>query len=175
MIMQQWHAATTTRHSYTLTYQFLIAWSPDVWLDLELLWDIQFGLPAILNNSLASYQSVVTIITCYECIYVTGSGHGNPKIFGCTSCASGWTPLSKFLDLPLHWSCAVHDFAEFMLHSLASYVLWMALPNITWVSICLPQPQPFEFDLSEMVNFELCFTEFEVHWHESIASNLDQC
>ena len=22
MIMQQWHAATTTRHSYTLTYQF---------------------------------------------------------------------------------------------------------------------------------------------------------
>ena len=23
MIMQQWHAATTTRHSYTLTYQFL--------------------------------------------------------------------------------------------------------------------------------------------------------
>ena len=23
MIMQQWNAATTTRHSYTLTYQFL--------------------------------------------------------------------------------------------------------------------------------------------------------
>ena len=23
MIMQEWHAATTTRHSYTLTYQFL--------------------------------------------------------------------------------------------------------------------------------------------------------
>ena len=23
LIMQQWHAATTTRHSYTLTYQFL--------------------------------------------------------------------------------------------------------------------------------------------------------
>jgi len=23
MIMQQWHASTTTRHSYTLTYQFL--------------------------------------------------------------------------------------------------------------------------------------------------------
>ena len=23
MIIQQWHAATTTRHSYTLTYQFL--------------------------------------------------------------------------------------------------------------------------------------------------------
>ena len=23
MIMQEWHAATTTRHSYTLTYQLL--------------------------------------------------------------------------------------------------------------------------------------------------------
>jgi len=23
MAMQQWHAATTTRHSYTLAYQFL--------------------------------------------------------------------------------------------------------------------------------------------------------
>jgi len=23
MVMQQWHAATTTRHSYTLVYQFL--------------------------------------------------------------------------------------------------------------------------------------------------------
>ena len=36
-------------------------WSPDVGLGLELLWDTQFGLPAILNNSLmllASYQSV---------------------------------------------------------------------------------------------------------------------
>ena len=61
--MQQWHAATTTRHSYTLAYQFLI-WSLDVWLGLELLRDIQFGLPASLNNSLASYQSVATIITC---------------------------------------------------------------------------------------------------------------
>ena len=39
-------------------------WSPDVWLGLELLRDIQFGLPAILNNSLASYRSVATIITC---------------------------------------------------------------------------------------------------------------
>ena len=39
-------------------------WSPDVWLGLELLQDIQFGLPAILNNPLASYQSVETIIMC---------------------------------------------------------------------------------------------------------------
>jgi len=48
MVMQQWHAATTTRHSYTLTY----------WLGLLISRrltrprDIQFELPAILNNSL---------------------------------------------------------------------------------------------------------------------------
>ena len=29
-----------------------------------MLRDIQFGLPAILNDSLASYRSVATIITC---------------------------------------------------------------------------------------------------------------
>ena len=39
MIMQQWHAATTTRHSYTLTYQFLT----DLQTFVELLRDIQFG------------------------------------------------------------------------------------------------------------------------------------
>ena len=33
-------------------------WSPNVWLGLELLRDVQFGLSAILNNSLAT-----TIIT----------------------------------------------------------------------------------------------------------------
>jgi len=46
MIMQQWHATTTTRHSYT-HISFLV--SPDVWLGLELLPDIQFGLPTILR------------------------------------------------------------------------------------------------------------------------------
>ena len=38
MIMQQWHAATTTRHSYTLTYQFLT----DLQTFVELLRDIRF-------------------------------------------------------------------------------------------------------------------------------------
>ena len=66
-------------------------WSPDVWLGLELLRDIQFGLPAILNNSLASYQSVA----------MTRSGRGNPKIFRCALHTGGWTPLSKFLNPPL--------------------------------------------------------------------------
>jgi len=63
-----------------------------------MLQDIQFGLPAILNYSLASYRSVATIITC---ALTSGSGHGNPKIFGCASCTRSWTPLSKFLDPPL--------------------------------------------------------------------------
>ena len=57
--MQQWHAATTTRLSYTLTYQFLT--------DLQtLLRDIQLELPAILNNSLASYQSVAMYVGRYS-------------------------------------------------------------------------------------------------------------
>ena len=37
--------------------------------------DIQFGLS---NNSLSSDNNYV----CHECIDVTGSGHGNPKISG---------------------------------------------------------------------------------------------
>ena len=52
--------------------------SPDDWLGLELLWDIQFGLQR------------------------DESGRGNPKIFGHASRASGWTPLSKFLNPPLN-------------------------------------------------------------------------
>ena len=42
MTIQQWHAATT-RHSYALTYQFLTDLQT---FGLELLRDIQFGLPA---------------------------------------------------------------------------------------------------------------------------------
>ena len=49
---------------------------------------------------LASYQSA-TIITCHKCISVTESGRGNSKFSECASCASGWTPLPKFLDPPL--------------------------------------------------------------------------
>ena len=59
-------------------------WSPDVCLGLELLRNIQFGLPAVLNNSLASFDNN---FVCSECIYVTGSRRGNPKNFS-------WTPLS---------------------------------------------------------------------------------
>jgi len=42
-------------------------WSPDVWLGLDLLRNIQFGLPAILKCSLASYQS-------HECVNVPEVG-----------------------------------------------------------------------------------------------------
>ena len=66
-------------------------WSPDVWLGLEMLRDIQFELPC-------SYFKQLTIITR---ALTFGSGRGNPKIFGCALCTRSWTPLSKFLDPPL--------------------------------------------------------------------------
>ena len=53
-------------------------WSLDVCLGLELLWDIQFGLPAIYN-SLASYENNYI---SHECIYMTRSGRGNQKLSG---------------------------------------------------------------------------------------------
>ena len=56
MIMRQWHA-TTTRHSYTLMYQFFT----DLRTFLELLRDIQFGLPLRSDNN----------YMCHECIHVT--------------------------------------------------------------------------------------------------------
>ena len=95
MIIQQWHAATTTR---TVTHSHISSpyWSPDVCLGIELLQDIQFGLPAIFISYSYNNNGV-----CHECIYVIGSGHGIPKIFRCTSRASGWTSLSKFLNPPL--------------------------------------------------------------------------
>ena len=91
MIIQQWHAATTTRQLHTR-----------VSIGLELLRDIQFGFPAILNNSLASYLPVSSDnnYVRHECINVTGSGRDKLKTFGCASCARGWTPISKFLDPP---------------------------------------------------------------------------
>ena len=80
-------------------------WSPDIWLGLDLLPDVQLGLPAILNCSLASYQSIATIITCMcvmnAHINMPEVGVATPNFVGCVSCASGWTPLSKFLDPPL--------------------------------------------------------------------------
>jgi len=66
MVMQQWHALSNNDQAQLHTHVSVPYWSPDVWLGLELLRDIQFELPAILDNSLtllASYQSA-TIVTC---------------------------------------------------------------------------------------------------------------
>ena len=64
-----------------------------------MLRDIQFGLPAILNNSLASYDNNYM---CHECIYVTKSGHGNPKFLPALRApVAELQPLSKFLNPPL--------------------------------------------------------------------------
>ena len=65
-------------------------------IGLELIPDIQFGLPAILNNSLASYDNNYV---CHECVYITESGCGNPKIFG--------RPEPPFLNLSATVFCCV--------------------------------------------------------------------
>ena len=64
-------ACSNNNQAQLYTHVSVPYWSPDVWLDLELLRDIQFGLLR------------------------AGSGRGNPPNFGCASCTSGWTPLSK--------------------------------------------------------------------------------
>ena len=72
-------------------------------LGLELLRDIQFGLPATFNNSLASYQSVATIITwlCHECINVLEVGVATPKNSG---------ELLLFLDALYNWAiCSIQS------------------------------------------------------------------
>ena len=92
MIMQQWHAATTTRHSYTHTHTSVPYWCPDIWLGLELLRDLQFGLsPNWISRSNSNHK----------CIHVTRIGAWQPKNFSCASRTSGWTPLTKFLNPPL--------------------------------------------------------------------------
>jgi len=58
---------------------------------LTVVRDAQFGLPAILNNSLASYQSVA----------MTGSWHGNQKIAGALHVPVAEPPFLKS-NLPLH-------------------------------------------------------------------------
>ena len=88
-------ACSNNNQAQLHTHVLVPYWSPDVCLDLELLRDIQFGLPPILNNSLASYDNNYV---CHKCIYVTRNGHDNPKIFGR---AATWTPLSKCLNPPL--------------------------------------------------------------------------
>ena len=95
-------ACSNNNQAQLHTHVSLPYWSPDVWLGLELLRGIQLGLPAILNNSLATFRSVATIITCVaNALTYRKWAWQPPKNFECASCASGWTPLSKFLDPPL--------------------------------------------------------------------------
>ena len=52
-----------------------------------------------------------------KCIYVTGSGCGNPKIFGHALHASGWNPLSKFLNPPLHTAVILPEENSLLSHN----------------------------------------------------------
>ena len=64
MIMQQWHAATTTRHSSLKTFD----------LGLELLRDTQLGLPAILNNALGSRAGAVLAVPLFGLLTISRHG-----------------------------------------------------------------------------------------------------
>ena len=138
------------------TYISVPYWSPDVWLGLELLWDIQFGLPAILKNSIASYQSRVNnyVCMCHECIHMSGSGRGNPNIFRCASCANGWIPISKFLNpllIPeyqlqlLYKAIFIQDFrgCGYILRSVSSQ-LWHLIIEIQYFFEPSAPPPPLE-------------------------------
>ena len=79
-------------------------------------------------KQLTSYLPVSSyVITCHECIHVTGSGRGNPNIFGCTLHASGWTPpppLSKFLNPPLDCPETFEVETNWLSHSWTGVLGW---------------------------------------------------
>jgi len=80
-------------------------WSPDVWLGLELLRGIQLGLPAILNNLLATYQSVATIIMLVMNALTYRKWAWLPKNFRVRSVRQ-WLKLTEppFLNFSIrHW------------------------------------------------------------------------
>ena len=90
MIIQQWHAATTTRHSYTVTYQFLTDLQTFVWA--QSCFEIFSSDFEQLTSQLRQYFRV-------SCMHLRNRNWAwQPKIFGH---ALHRTPLSKFLNLPL--------------------------------------------------------------------------
>ena len=111
MIMQESMACSNNNQAQLHTHVSIPYWSPDIWLGLELLQGIQFGLPAILNNSLASYQSVATIITCVmNALMWTKVGMTTQKFSG-VLCVPVAEPPFKFIDLPLEpqwWKSSVY-------------------------------------------------------------------
>ena len=104
-------------------------WSPDVCLGLELLRDIQFGLPAILKLS-------TKILLCVSWMHLCDRKWAwQPKIF------SGWTLLSEFLNPPLihpeqtqpSW-CTTP--AKWIVHD------W---PDVLYSELCPPPPPTYLF------------------------------
>ena len=101
-------------------------WSPDVCLGLELLRDIQFGLPAILKLSTKILLCVSWMDLCDR------KWAWQPKIF------SGWTLLSEFLNPPLihpeqtqpSWCTTL---AKWIVHD------W---PDVLYSELCPPPPTP---------------------------------
>ena len=106
-------------------------WSPDVWLGLELLRGIQFRLPAILNNSLASYQSVATIITCV----MNAARHWKwvwpPKNFR--------APVNSLLQCTMTSYCwvtrTVHDYSSWSHHHNQPELLPLSIFFNSWKCI----------------------------------------
>ena len=83
MIIQQMHAATTTRHSYTLMYQFFLLIS-------RCLTRPRFASRYIFSwTSLARYPAVFAHTGDEARTLHAESGRGNHKIFGCASRSSG--------------------------------------------------------------------------------------
>ena len=96
MTIQQWHATTTTRHGYTLTYQFLADLQMFVYRP-RVASRYSVRTSAILNNSPASYDNNCV---CHECIYMLEVSMATQTFLDVLR-ASGQTPVSKFLNLPL--------------------------------------------------------------------------
>ena len=92
--MQQWHAQQqpgTATHSCISS--LLISW--------------RLNRPRVASRyfkQLTSYPPVSSDnnYVCCDCVNVPEVGVATPKNLECASCASGWTPLSKFLDPPLN-------------------------------------------------------------------------
>ena len=141
-------------------------WSPDVWLGLELLRDIQFRC---LPNWKWAWQ---------------------PQIFGCASHASGWTPLSKFLNLSLlrvnlpKWNSVCHCLwctsaseRRKMLTSLSVLSKFLKFHQQEMVTMCgykVCSAQP-EHETNSSYCSKLLFYYLEFVWHFNMYSWVRLC
>ena len=60
---------------------------------------------------------------CYECVITYRKSAWQPKFFECASCASGWNPLSKFLDPPLQCHTTLLHMALRMSQIVANHIM----------------------------------------------------